>query len=128
MRRVLVLVVGALLSACAAASADEPRYIWDHDDHNYARANFNRDHYECQRDAAMVPRVPYTAGGGTADQGVYGGGFAGGFQRGFNQAGQSREAGDRDLALGLALAAEARAANLFRACMASKGYRLIPAE
>ena len=71
----------------------------------------DRDRYDCTREAAMVPRVPYPTPPAPATNA----GFATGFIDGMNK-------GNYHMALAEAQAAEQRADNLFALCMKVRGY------
>lgn len=71
----------------------------------------DRDRYECTREAAMVPRVPYP----TYPVPVTGAGFATGFIDGMNK-------GQYYAARGAAQASDQRATELFTLCMKTRGY------
>jgi hypothetical protein len=73
---------------------------------------FNRDKYECTREAAMVPRVPYPS----APPRVSGSGFAAGMENGYNSAMYQR-------GIAAARASEARAAELFTMCLNARGWQ-----
>ena len=109
---VTMLLVQVALIGCGAAAA-ERRIGW------YGPpGHFDRDKYECERDAAMVPRVPMPGalpaperGGGL---GVFGG-LAAGLQEGLNR-------GADQAAMNAAIASEERAQDLFFSCMKARGY------
>lgn len=72
----------------------------------------NRDKYECTREAAMVPRVPYPS----APPSVPGSDMAAAFQQGFNSAIYQQ-------GIAAARASEERADELFGMCMNARGWR-----
>ena len=95
----LVVTCGVGLAACGEAGH------WAHPD--FTQEFYQRDRYECYREAAMVPRVaqpsaPAPSGDAFSDgfnEGIYLGGLAG------------------------AAEAEARADALYAMCMENRGYR-----
>jgi hypothetical protein len=94
--------------------AEPVRYGWYN---QQGSTNFNRDRYECTREAATVPQVALPSEG--PPRYPTDGGFAAGFQYG-------QAAGAYNDAVAQAEGQQALAARLFAMCMQNRGYELRP--
>lgn len=92
--------------------AEPVRYGWAHPG---GTANFERDRYECLRDAAMVPQVAAPAG--PPPSYPTSGGFTAGWQH-------AEAVAAYNAAVGQAQSQQALALQLFGMCMQSRGYQL----
>ncbi len=112
--RIAMLAVAAfIIVGCANAPAQKAYWVRQNPSHN--------DLYECTRESAMVPRVPYPTPPAPAPIS----GSQGGVLQGFIE-GSQRAANERayQAAVEAAQNSENRAEQILRLCMQARGYRL----
>lgn len=107
------LMVAVLMVGCASTST--PEYRWGHPN---GGVTWDRDRYECFREASMVPQVPYPSGPAPSI-----GSRSGDYGEAFRRGQALRTYHDR---IDQAEDAEVRAQQLYTLCMTSRGYSWRP--